>query len=261
MKRLSQTPPRSPFATRLSGSARETELRIRNIFQWKKKRPPVWLMALIGAIILLCGSLVSCQSQAKPAFPIELQLQYYDQLGNDVEVPALAVPETEDSRAVNEALSALDAATRSQILELLLSIQKKRKIACLFISHDLALIRKISSRISVLYQGRLAETGDTREVCSDPWHPYTRQLLDAVPEADPVRARKIRTSYVQEQDRGEKKDGCGCPFAGRCGYAMDCCFEETPGNYIFGSRMVSCFLYSQEHSGRRGEGYTMTSQI
>ena len=115
MKRLSQTPPRSPFATRLSGSARETELRIRNIFQWKKKRPPVWLMALIGAIILLCGSLVSCQSQAKPAFPIELQLQYYDQLGNYVEVPALAVPETEDSRAVNEALSALAEEYRTAI--------------------------------------------------------------------------------------------------------------------------------------------------
>lgn len=105
------------------------------------------------------------------------------------------------------------------------------------------------------------ESGRTKEVCSDPWHPYTRQLLEAVPEADPVRARKIRASHVQEQDRGEKKAGRGCPFAGQCGYAMDCCFEETPGNYSFGGRMVSCFLYSQEHSGRRGEGYTMTSQI
>ena len=107
MNRTSPTPPHSPFATHLSGSARETELRIRNIFQWKKKRPPVWLMALVGAIILLCGSLVSCQNQAKQASTVELQLQYYDQLGNYVEVPTLAVPETEDSRAVNGALSAL----------------------------------------------------------------------------------------------------------------------------------------------------------
>ena len=53
--------PISPFTTALSGSARETELRIRNMFQWKKKRPPVWLMALTGTAILLCGSLVSCQ--------------------------------------------------------------------------------------------------------------------------------------------------------------------------------------------------------
>ena len=161
----------------------------------------------------------------------------------------------------DEALSSLDAMTGSRILELLLGFQRERGISILFISHDLHMVRRVSSRVGVLYGGRLVESGRTKEVCSDPWHPYTRQLLDAVPEADPVRARKIRTSYVQEQDRGEKKDGCGCPFAGRCGYAMDCCFEETPGNYIFGSRMVSCFLYSQEHSGRRGEGYTMTSQI
>lgn len=115
MKRLSQTPPRSPFATHLSGSARETELRIRNIFQWKKKRPPVWLMALVGAIILLCGSLVSCQNQAKQTSTVELQLQYYDQLGNYVEVPTLAVSETEDSRAVNGALSALAEEYRAAI--------------------------------------------------------------------------------------------------------------------------------------------------
>ena len=64
MNPLSPSPPRSPLSTRLSGSARETELRIRSIFQWKKKRPPVLLMALAGAAILLCGSLVSCQVQA-----------------------------------------------------------------------------------------------------------------------------------------------------------------------------------------------------
>lgn len=115
MNHTSPTPPRSPFATHLSGSARETELRIRNIFQWKKKRPPVWLMALVGAIILLCGSLVSCQNQARQASTVELQLQYYDQLGNYVEVPTLAVPETEDSRAVNGALSALAEEYRAAI--------------------------------------------------------------------------------------------------------------------------------------------------
>ena len=58
---MNNTPPRSPFATRLSGSARETELRIRNIFQWKKQRPPLWAMVLSALVILSCGSLVSCQ--------------------------------------------------------------------------------------------------------------------------------------------------------------------------------------------------------
>ena len=71
--------PRSPFSTPLSGSAKETELRIRNIFQWKKKRPPVWLMVLMAAICLSCGSLVSCQvSEASPSGAADLaqRLQY-----------------------------------------------------------------------------------------------------------------------------------------------------------------------------------------
>ena len=67
--------PRTPFSTALSGSAKETELRIRNIFQWKKKRPPVWLMALTAAVCLSCGSLVSCQAQ--PAGPeLVMDIQY-----------------------------------------------------------------------------------------------------------------------------------------------------------------------------------------
>lgn len=159
----------------------------------------------------------------------------------------------------DEALSALDAATRSQILELLLSIQKKRKIACLFISHDLALIRKISSRISVLYQGRLAEAGDTREVCSDPWHPYTKLLLNAAPQPDLLKARRNRP--VLPAETGHEKGSGGCPFAEVCGYTMKCCYNEVPGSYSFGSRKTACFLYSEEHTGKRAEGYQMTSQI
>ena len=59
--------PHTPFSTALSGSAKETELRIRSIFQWKKQRPPVWLMALMAAVCLSCGSLVSCQVEEQPA--------------------------------------------------------------------------------------------------------------------------------------------------------------------------------------------------
>lgn len=160
----------------------------------------------------------------------------------------------------DEALSALDAATRSQILELLLSIQRKKGIACLFISHDLPLIRKIGGRISVLYRGRLAETGDTKEVCSDPWHPYTKLLLNAVPQPDLLKARRIRPVLPAEAS-GEKEKTEGCPFAASCGYAMECCRAGIPEMYSFGSRKISCFLYSEEHTGKRAQGYRMTSQI
>ena len=112
MNPSSLIPPRSPFSTRLSGSARETELRIRSIFQWKKKRPPVWLMASVGAAILLCGSLVSCQSRP-PEVSLTMDVQYYDALSNYIEIPALAVSGTDQPSqgvtAINQALAQLKA--------------------------------------------------------------------------------------------------------------------------------------------------------
>lgn len=175
----------------------------------------------------------------------------------------------------DEALSSLDAATREQILELLFKIQRESGIACLFISHDLHVVRRISGRIAVMYGGRIVETGSTQEVCSDPWHPYTKMLIEAVPEPDPIRAAKIKAAPAADCGRqsldkcekgrcqtGRKKEKKeGCPFARQCGYAMECCVKELPGEYAFGSRKVSCFLYSEEHTGRRGEGYRMISQI
>ena len=104
--------PRSPFATPLSRSGKETELRIRSIFQWKKQRPPLWLMALVALVILTCCGLVSCQPKeaATPA-PFTMELQYYDELGNYIEVPALIPPEGQEDnleiQAMNDELAYL----------------------------------------------------------------------------------------------------------------------------------------------------------
>lgn len=99
--------PRSPLTTRLSGSARETEHRIRNIFQWKKKRPPVLILVLVAVLIALCGSLVSCQSRGL-AVSLVMDVQYYDTLENYIEIPALTVSAdvqpTEGVTAINQAL-------------------------------------------------------------------------------------------------------------------------------------------------------------
>lgn len=158
----------------------------------------------------------------------------------------------------DEALSSLDTSTREQILDLLFHIQKKIGFACLFISHDMHVLRRISGRIGVMYGGRLAEAGSTEEVCADPWHPYTKQLLESVPQPDPVRAVKVKAYPVKDSMHNEDR---GCPFVGRCGYALGCCKDETPDGYSFGSRQVSCFLYSEKHSGRRDKNYEMTCQI
>ena len=118
-------------------------------------------------------------------------------------------------------------------------------------------MRRISDRVAVIYGGYVVETGRTKEICSDPWHPYTKQLLEAVLEPDPLRASKIRAVPLRES--GGKDTGC--PFAGRCGYALDCCRRENPETYVFGDREIACFLYSEKHSGKRADGYRMMSQI
>lgn len=158
----------------------------------------------------------------------------------------------------DEALSSLDATTREQILELIFRLQRKIGFACLFISHDMHIVRRISDRIGVMYGGRIVETGPTEQICSDPWHPYTKQLIEAVPEPDPVRAARIKAVPAKD---GTGVCTTGCPLAGRCGYALECCGREVPGRYSFDRREISCFLYSGKHGGRRSSDYRMTSQI
>lgn len=97
--------PRTPLSTHLSRSARETEIRIRNIFSGPKKRPPVLLMILIASLILLCGNLVAFRPW--PAAPtLVMETQYYDTNSNYIEIPALALPAGER----NEAVEAINAA-------------------------------------------------------------------------------------------------------------------------------------------------------
>ena len=105
------SPPRSPLTTRLSGSAREIELRIRSIFQFQKKRPPVWLMVLATLVALSCGSLVACQTAREGGPTLVMDVQYYDTQGNRIEIPALALPQGEEPdagvTAINGALAQL----------------------------------------------------------------------------------------------------------------------------------------------------------
>lgn len=89
----------------------------------------------------------------------------------------------------DEALSALDVTIQAQIINLLMELQEERGIALLFISHDMAVVEKMSHRIAVLYLGQIAEIGSRQQVLETPQHAYTKKLLSAVPVADPTMAR------------------------------------------------------------------------
>ena len=104
---MNQQMPRTPFSTGLSGSARETEIRLRNIFSGPKKRPPLPFLILMFAIAIFCGNLVSCR-QRPPDPSLLMETQYYDSYGNYVEIPVLALPAGQENEAVEAINTALN---------------------------------------------------------------------------------------------------------------------------------------------------------
>ena len=160
---------------------------------------------------------------------------------------------------LDEAVSALDVMVQEDILRLLTSIQKETDMTYLFISHDLQIIRRVCDTIGVMYAGEIVEAGNTELIYREPWHPYTKILLDSILNAEPKKAHK--KSVIAIERWATKKNTKGCPFVSRCRYAMECCKRESPGQYRFEQRMVSCFLYSEKHAGKRSKGYKMSVQI
>ena len=98
-------------------------------------------------------------------------------------------PATRSSIIADESVSALDVSIQAQIVNLLMELQEKRRLSYLFITHDMAVVEKISHRVAVMYLGQIVELGSRQAIFENPQHSYTRKLLAAVPIADPQRER------------------------------------------------------------------------
>jgi len=143
---------------------------------------------------------------------------------------------------LDEPTSALDVSVQAQILNLLTELQKKLGLTFLFISHDLSVVRQMSNRISVMYLGKIAETGPTTEMLSHPYHPYTQALFSAVLDPDPeVETRRIVLTGDVPSPANPPE---GCRFHPRCWLANDRCRTEEPTMREIGSEhYVACYTH------------------
>jgi oligopeptide/dipeptide ABC transporter ATP-binding protein len=125
----------------------------------------------------------------------------------------------------DEPVSALDVSMQAQIVNLLLDLQETFGLGYLFIAHDLAVVRSVSTHVAVMYAGTMVEMAPRAALYAAPLHPYTQALLDAVPRPDPER---VRRPALAGEVPSVLNRAAGCPFAARCPLVGRRCREETP---------------------------------
>ncbi len=142
----------------------------------------------------------------------------------------------------DEPTSALDVSVQAQILNLINELQARHGYAYLFISHDLAVIRHVSRRVAVMYLGHVVETALRDDLFLQPRHPYTRALMDSVPEPDPERRKTL--AVLQGDVPSPVRLPSGCPFHPRCPQKAAVCALEPPERVqISDDHFVECWMY------------------
>lgn len=141
---------------------------------------------------------------------------------------ARAISVNPDFIVCDEAVSALDVSIQAQIVTLLMKLRSELNLTYLFIAHDLAVVRKISDRVAVMYLGKIVEITDSDELYANPLHPYTVSLLSAVPVPDPVVDRKRERIILKGDVPSPMNPPSGCPFHTRCPMAIDKCKVVKP---------------------------------
>jgi peptide/nickel transport system ATP-binding protein len=144
----------------------------------------------------------------------------------------------------DEPTTALDVTIQAQILRLMSALQKEVGSSILMITHDLGVIAETVQKVAVMYAGKIVEQADTQKIFANPKHPYTKGLLDSIPDMDrPVPGDK-KLKAIPGTVPSLMNLPVGCSFQERCGYVMDRCRREEPALLESGAdHFVRCWLY------------------
>ena len=156
---------------------------------------------------------------------------------------ARALSVNPDFVIADEPISALDVSIQAQVVNLMQSLQKSRKLTYLFIAHDLSMVKYISDRIGVMYLGNLMELTDSEELFNNPLHPYTQALLSAIPVPDPEAERQRERIVLEGSVTSPINLPDNCRFCTRCRFATEKCSRAVPPlKEVKPGHFVACHL-------------------
>jgi len=148
----------------------------------------------------------------------------------------------------DEPVSALDVSVQAQVLNILMDLQEEYGLTYLFVAHNLSVVEHISTRVGVMYLGKMVELASRAEIFAHPLHPYTQALFSAIPIADPAVARKRERIILKGDVPSPINPPAGCHFHPRCKYAMAglCDKEEPPFKDYGNGHFVACWLLEKQ---------------